>query len=338
MGRRRRPQAAGFDIWPAFTDALGGLVVVLVFLITLFVASEVLVGREMLSRDTAIGQLQEIIEHLEALAGDAEAEAVRLREEIVGLQGRLRERSSKLTEAQEAYRALERAREGEVAELTLRAESLTTELERLRRALAGRETELTEAGQELQRYQAQTVDLNARIAEQAGQIEAMDALIKRRLLDRVEELERYASDFFGRLREVFADNPNIKVEGDRFVFQSEVLFPSGEAVLSPQGREGLDKFVEVYRQVADQLPPDLPVIIQVQGHTDRLPIRTARFASNWELSTARALDVVQYLIDQGIPPQRLAAVGMGEYHPISEGEGPESLRRNRRIELKITSR
>ena len=175
------------------------------------------------------------------------------------------------------------------------------------------------------------------IVQQKGRIEALDSALKKRLLERVEELEKYASDFFGRLREVFAGNPDIKVVGDRFVFQSEVLFPSGEATLSPGGRGDLDKFAMVYQQLAARLPPDLPVIIEVQGHTDRVPIR-GRFPSNWELSTARAQEVVNYLIQQGIPPQRLAAVGMAEYHPIDPADNPEAYRRNRRIELKITSR
>jgi len=162
--------------------------------------------------------------------------------------------------------------------------------------------------------------------------------LKKKLLERVEELEKYASDFFGRLREVFANNPDIKVVGDRFVFQSEVLFASGDATLSESGSGDLDKFAMVYQQLAARLPPDLPVINEVQGHTDRAPIRSGRFPSNWELSTARAQQVVNYLIQQGIPPQRLAAVGMGEYHPLDPADTPEAYRRNRRIELKITSR
>ena len=171
-----------------------------------------------------------------------------------------------------------------------------------------------------------------------GRIEALDSALKKKLLERVEELEKYASDFFGRLREVFANNPDIKVVGDRFVFQSEVLFASGEATLSSSGSGDLDKFAMVYQQLAARLPPDLPVIIEVQGHTDRAPIRGGRFPSNWELSTARAQQVVNYLIQQGIPPERLAAVGMGEYHPLDPADNPEAYRRNRRIELKITSR
>jgi chemotaxis protein MotB len=212
----------------------------------------------------------------------------------------------------------------QAALLSARAERLAAELERLNRALAASQQELAQR--------------DAVIVEQKGRIEALDSALKKTLLERVEELEKYASDFFGRLREVFANNPDIKVVGDRFVFQSEVLFASGEATLSRPDSGDLDKFAAWFTgNWRSRLPPDLPVIIEVQGHTDRVPMR-GRFPSNWELSTARAQEVVNYLIQQGIPPQRLAAVGMGEYHPLDPADNPEAYRRNRRIELKITSR
>lgn len=339
--RRRRETLSEFNIWPAFTDALGGLVMVLIFLITVFVISEVLMGREMMGKESAITQLQRIVTHLEGLAGDAEKEAARLRGRMQGLQSTVSERDTLLAQLRDELAAVQAARatleagkrkaeqtatsvQEQAALLSARTERLAAELERLNRALAA-------SGEELARR-------DAVIVEQKGRIEALDSALKKRLLERVEELEKYASDFFGRLREVFANNPDIKVVGDRFVFQSEVLFGSGEAILSPSGQGDLDKFAMIYQQLATQLPPDLPVIIEIQGHTDRTPIRSGRFPSNWELSTRRAQEVVNYLIRQGVPPQRLAAVGMGEYHPIDPADNPEAYRRNRRIELKITSR
>ena len=330
---RRRESLSEVNLWPAFTDALSGLVMVLIFLITVFVITEVLIGREIMGKDTAIGQLQRIVEHLEGLAGDAEKEAARLRSRAQGLESTVSERDKLLAQLRNQLAGLTADKSkveqslGSAQEqatlLSVRAERLAAELERLNRALAANQQDLAQR--------------DAVIVEQKGRIEALDSALKKKLLERVEELEKYASDFFGRLREVFANNPDIKVVGDRFVFQSEVLFASGEATLSPSGRGDLDKFAAVYRQLATRLPADLPVIIEVQGHTDRVPVR-GRFPSNWELSTARAQEVVNYLIQQGVPPERLAAVGMGEYHPIDPGDSPEAYRRNRRIELKITSR
>jgi chemotaxis protein MotB len=395
---RRRLEAAGtFNVWPAFTDVLGGLVVVLVFLITIFVIGEVLIGRELTGKDTAIDQLARIIDGLERLVGESNEDNERLRSLLATVRDQLDERNRslkslerELVDARATQEVLDNAltkatadraqivadlraataalattreqsensdRELQLSTLQMKAlqrriADLSFKLERLNRVLysargevaAGRSA-LARTEQELAAAGRREADLRAEldqrllvIDEQSDRIEEMDRLIKRRLLDRVEELEKYSSDFFGRLREVFANNPDIKVEGDRFVFQSEVLFPSGASDLSFGGRGDLDKFVEVYRQVESKLPRDLPVIIEVQGHTDRVPIRTARFESNWELSTARALGVVNYLISKGVPPERLAAVGMGEYHPIDASNDPSSLRRNRRIELKITSR
>lgn len=410
--RRRLDAPGGYDVWPAFTDALSGLVVVLVFLITVFVIGETLLSREVSGKNVAIDALEASVARLEALVGSAEQRARGLEERVGELEEgiaerdlvtadlraelgaaeaqRLRlaadlERTRRELEASRAGREREAAAAGErtqglqaalaqaqaerqretsaaaaqVEALGARAERLAADVERLERALALRGDELAQAraaGADAERraqglqatLDEQAVELAARaaridaqteeLATRATRIEALDRQIKARLVERVEELERYRSDFFGRLRALFEGNPDIKVVGDRFVFQSEVLFGSGEAALSDSGKTDLDKFVAVYRQLAANLPADLPVIIEVQGHTDRVPIRVARFRSNWELSSARAQDVVDYLIRQGVPPERLAAVGMGEHHPIEAGDTPEALRRNRRIELKITSR
>ena len=388
--RRRAEGPGSFNIWPAFTDVLGGLVVVLIFLITVFVIGEVLIGRELSGKNTAIDQLAQIIDGLEQLVGESDAENDALKTLIDQVRARLAasentvaEVSRELQQAREREGLLSRSLDevvdererllaelaarlqlleastlaqaqaeqqvevsaSEIALMTARLKDLEFKLSRLNKALySARQTVSEQRTEEsltqraLGEREAQLLAQATLIETQQTRIDEMDALIKRRLLDRVEELEQYSSDFFGRLREVFANNPDIKVVGDRFVFQSEVLFPSAEADLTLGGREDLDKFAQVYRQIQAQLPPDLPVIIEVQGHTDAIPINTARFGSNWELSFYRALGVVNYLIDQGIPPERLAAVGMGEYQPIETGTDPLSMRRNRRIELKITSR
>ncbi len=381
--RRRVTSPGSFNVWPAFTDVLGGLVVVMIFLITVFVIGEVLVGRELTGKNTAIDQLAGIIEGLESLVGESQTENQQLKEtvdrlsrdigimeaeladahadrsrldEALGTAERARaELDQSLARRSDALVESERAREEseqevaasarQIASLKIRSQELAARLEALTRALHGKRADLEAAGaRELQmaatiRNQSEELEhRQTELSRQSDKLEEMDRLIKRRLLDRVDELEKYSSDFFGRLRTVFADNPDIKMDGDRFVFQSEVLFPSGTASLTTGGRGDLDKFAEVYRQVANRLPPDLPVIIEVQGHTDRIPIHNEHFESNWELSFHRAMGVVDYLMSRGVPPQRLAAVGMGEYHPIVDGAGTETLRKNRRIELKITSR
>jgi len=158
------------------------------------------------------------------------------------------------------------------------------------------------------------------------------------LAAKVEELAEYRSEFFGRLREVLADRKDFTIIGDRFVFQSEVLFGSGSADLGPAGQQRLATFAGVLKEVMARIPTDLPWILQVDGHTDKNPIRTARFPSNWELSAARAISVVNSLIQQGIPPNRLSATGYGEFQPLDSRDDEIGYRRNRRIELKLTQR
>ena len=158
------------------------------------------------------------------------------------------------------------------------------------------------------------------------------------LATRVEELARFRSEFFGRLRQVVGERADVRVVGDRFVFQSELLFPSGSAELEPEGREQMGRLADALAEISRRIPTDLPWVLQVDGHTDRRPISTALFPSNWELSTARAVSVVKFLASRAIPAERLVAAGFGEFQPLDSRDDEIGWRRNRRIEIKITSR
>jgi chemotaxis protein MotB len=375
MARRRRPAApADSHIWPGFTDALAGLVVVLVFLLVLFFLFEVVLSRQVGSQEETIAALRGQVTRLAQMLGTAEARGDKLeqrlaasREERSELEQELAEQRRRAAALQEELAAAEAARQQAREELaTARRRQAETEqalaaqrteaeaaaanldaladhvarlnerLRRLERALQVAERERVAAESRAQALRQEVEAQQARAAEQSARIEAMAARIRTELVRRVEELSRYRSEFFGRLREVFADRPDIKIRGDRFVFQSEILFPSGEAELSRGGERQLDRFVATYREVRDRIPQGIGMIIMVEGHTDRVPIRTAEFRSNWELSSARALSVVRYLISQGVAPPRLAATGYGEYHPLTPGGTSAQRRQNRRIELKIT--
>jgi chemotaxis protein MotB len=158
------------------------------------------------------------------------------------------------------------------------------------------------------------------------------------LAAQVEELRKYRSDFFGKLRAVLADRPGVQIVGDRFVFQSDVSFGVGGADLTPAGMAQMTDFAATFRPIIDQIPPDLSWVVRVDGHTDATPIHNARFASNWELSAARAISVVKFLTTQGIPAAHLAATGFGENQPIDPGDTPEAYAKNRRIEIRLTDR
>jgi chemotaxis protein MotB len=167
-------------------------------------------------------------------------------------------------------------------------------------------------------------------------IDALDERLAEALAQRVEELEQYRSEFFGRLRQALGDRPDLRVVGDRFVFQSELLFESGSASLDPAGQAQLRELARTLEDVAGRIPPEVDWVLRVDGHTDRQPIRDGSFRSNWELSVARAISVIDFLTRQGIPPEHLAAAGFGEYRPIDPRDDEVAYRRNRRIEFKLT--
>ena len=174
--------------------------------------------------------------------------------------------------------------------------------------------------------------------EQEVQIADLGRRLNIALATKVQELARYRSEFFGRLREVLGTRPDIRVVGDRFVFQSELLFGTGEAELGNEGKVQLQQLADALQEITAEIPDDIDWILRVDGHTDKRPIFTAAFPSNWDLSTARAVSVVNFLVDQGIPPQRLAATGFGEFQPLDEGNDEIAYRRNRRIEFKFTQK
>jgi chemotaxis protein MotB len=193
------------------------------------------------------------------------------------------------------------------------------------------------------REQLATLEATLRAAEekaqsQGVQIESLGKRLNAALASKVQELSRYRSEFFGRLREVLGNRPGIRIVGDRFVFQSEVLFDVASAELGPAGKEQMAALAQTLKELVVKIPEDIDWVLRVDGHTDKTPIATARFPSNWELSAARAISVVKYLIDQGLPPVRLVAAGFAANRPIDPGTDEIALRRNRRIELKLTQR
>jgi chemotaxis protein MotB len=236
------------------------------------------------------------------------------------------------------------------------AETIAGE-EALRRQAAergvGEQTRLAESaraqiallGRQLEELRSQMARLSAALdaAEAAGrdkdaQISVLGTRLNAALAARVEELQRYRSDFFGRLRDVLGDRPEVRIVGDRFVFQSEVLFPPASAELSPTGQGQIREIARVLLEIAARIPGDVNWALRVDGHADRNPIRSARFATNWELSAARAIAVAQLLMAEGLPPNRVAATAFGDNQPLDPGDSPDALARNRRIELRLTDR
>ncbi|MFD0933626.1 peptidoglycan -binding protein, partial [Methylobacterium trifolii] len=201
---------------------------------------------------------------------------------------------------------------------------LGEQISAMRRQLAALEDALAASENRDRESQARIADLGSRLNVALAQ--------------KVQELARYRSDFFGRLRQILGERRDIRIVGDRFVLQSEVLFPGGSAALKPEAGPELDRIAGAILELSKQIPSDLPWVLRVDGHTDARPIASAQFPSNWSLSAARAIAVVQYLAAKGIPPQHLLAGAFGEFQPIDAGTSEDSYARNRRIEMKLTER
>ncbi len=338
LSSRRRYRAV--DYWPGFVDALSTLLLVIIFLLTVFMIAQFLLGREVTGKDTALQRLNAQIEELTELLALERGASRSAKDELTSLQanlGALQTENEKLKA--DAASGADRARsEGDKAsglaaqldqqrEVSARALSqvdlLNQQIAALRRQIAALEDALNASESRDRESQAKIADLGSRLNVALAQ--------------RVQELNRYRSDFFGRLRQILADRPDVRVVGDRFVFQSEVLFETGQADLNEAAKPELDKIATALIELAKEIPPDINWVMRVDGHTDIRPTRGA-FPSNWSLSTARAIAVVEYLVQKGVAPQRLLAAGFAEFQPLDTAQNEEAYKRNRRIELKLTER
>ena len=283
--------------------------------------------RQIASLQNDIDALKQVRADLEGKVAALAAQSQQNAQDLTAARDRSKELEAKLSTAEERTALAQKdidARDVRIAQQESTLGDLNTQLAALKDQLA-------RIAQALDASEAQSKDQQIQLAD-------LGRRLNQALASKVEELARYRSEFFGRLRAVLGDRQDIRVVGDRFVFQSEVLFPPGSAALSPEAKDRLKPLADAIREIVPKLPTDLPWVLQIGGHTDKLPISTAQFPSNWELSAARALSVVRYLAEQGIPADRLSAAGYGEYEPVDARDTPDAYAKNRRIELKLTER
>jgi len=337
-GSRRRGRGRGeYNYWPGFVDALSTLLLTIIFLISVFMLGQFFLSQEISGKDTVLQRLNRQISELSNLLALERSSRRTLEDNLSGIQATL--------QANEADRARlqglldsNNAEQGRESDLNARVESerqanqramgqielLNQQIAAMRRQLAALEEALAASESRDRESQATISDLGSRLNVALAQ--------------RVQELARYRSDFFGRLRQILGNRQDIRIVGDRFVIQSELLFPLGQAELRPEAMPEIDRVASAILELDKDIPPDIPWILRVDGHTDARPIATPQFPNNWSLSSARAIAVVQALAARGIPPQRLAATGFGEFQPIDLATTEDAYARNRRIEFKLTER
>ena len=340
-GRSRRGGGDYGEFWPGYVDMLSTLLLVVTFLMSIFMIAQYLATQESAGKDTALQRLTRQISELTSLLSLEKGKSKTTGDELAQLQASLstlKENNDKLS--------------GFALEGDENAKSAATQIGSLTSEIDSQKVISNEALAKVDALNQQMLSLRRQIAALNEALEASEkkvtdsdktitdlgSRLNAALARQVQELQRYRSDFFGRLRDLLKDRKDIRVVGDRFVFESEVLFPSGSATLAPEGLAAMDQLASAIVDLERQIPKEIDWALQVDGHTDIRPINSPTFPSNWELSSARAASVVKYMISKGVPAKRLVAAGYGEFQPIEQGTDDVSLQKNRRIELKLTNR
>lgn len=338
---RRSKHRNGLDIWPGYVDALSTMLMMVALVLVIMMAAQFALSNALNTREVQMSELAARLQKLtdalnvekttsEDLRGkkaQLEAHMKQVQDETSVIRNRLTESEGKLSglvgERDAAKREMDKAFQ-ETSSLKVQLSDMVKQIEDLNRKLSLLTADLTTA--------------KSSITDKEIKIKDLDAKLKKKMLQKVEELSEYRSEFFGRLKKALGNRPDIKIVGDRFVFQSEVFFQSASADLQDSGKEQLSKLAETLKEIATTIPKDINWILSVVGHTDKRPINSPQFRSNWELSAARAISVVKFLVEQGIPPERLSATGYGEYQPTDLGNDDAALSRNRRIEIKFNQK
>jgi len=338
MALARARRDSGMNYWPGFVDALSTLILGIIFLLTVFVLVQFYLTQEVTGKDTALNRLNAQIAQLTELLSLEKTGKLGLEEQLSMLRSSLTAAESERDRIKGLYDGVGGDAQGK-AELSgqldaekristralAQVEVLNQQIAALRRQLSALEEALDASEKRDKESQNRIADLGQRLNVALAQ--------------RVQELSRYRSDFFGRLRAILGNRPDIRIVGDRFVFQSEVFFDTAKATLDkPEGRAELDGLATALLELEKKIPGEIAWVLRVDGHTDVRGINSPQFRNNWELSAARAISVVQYLIGKGVSPQRLVAAGFGEFQPIDPDKTEEGYARNRRIELKLTER
>ena len=338
MALARARRDSGMNYWPGFVDALSTLILGIIFLLTVFVLVQFYLTQEVTGKDTALNRLNAQIAQLTELLSLEKTGKLSLEEQLTMLRSSLTTAESERDRYKGLYDGVGGNAQGKAelsgqldAEKRLSARALA-QVEVLNQQIAALRRQLSALEEALDASEKRDKESQNRIADLGQRLNLA-------LAQRVQELSRYRSDFFGRLRAILGNRPDIRIVGDRFVFQSEVFFDTAKASLdNPEGRAELDGLATALLELEKKIPGEIPWVLRVDGHTDVRGINSLQFKNNWELSVARAISVVQYLIGKGVSPQRLVAAGFGEFQPIDPDKTEDAFTRNRRIELKLTER
>jgi len=347
IGSKRRSRSAT-NVWPGYVDALSALLMLVIFMLLVYVVSQLYLSQTLSDRNTELARLNQRLNEISQLLGLEQSKTEALEQQMAAVQDDYSDslaRNEDLQARLDASRNQLMQQSADAEARAARLASMNEELEEQDQLSASQQAMILRLSNQIASLQAQLRQITAALklqkeetAEKEDELKDVSQRLNTLLAERVNQLEQYQSEFFSRLRDILATNENIRVVGDRFLLPSELLFASGSAQLGEEGKRELDKLAEVLLDVVAAIPDDIDWILRIDGHTDLIPINTPQFPSNWELSTARAVAVVRYLAAQGVPERRMVAAGFGEFFPVAGGTTPDALQKNRRIELKLTDR
>lgn len=313
----RRSDASDMNMWPGFVDALSALLLVIMFVLLIYVVAQFYLNDVLLGKDRSINAFQNKIHQLMTQLNLLETSNKKLESDLTGslltreqLAQEIKSLEKKSKESQDKILSADE----QIALLNKQLEVFNEQVQKLNSAL-----KVSEETVQTQKIQIDKLKID-------------DALVRK-----IQEMSKYRSDFFESLEKALGERDDVRIVGDRFVFQSEVLFDTASATLGEQGMETIDKLAKTLKEIIPKIPSEVNWVLRIDGHTDKRPIRSG-FHSNWELSFARAMNVVRRLTSQGIPVDRLAAAGFGSNYPIDSKNTPEAYKKNRRIEIKLDQR
>jgi chemotaxis protein MotB len=340
LARARRGES-GMNYWPGFVDALSTLILGIIFLLTVFVVVQFYLQQEVQGKDSALHRLDQQVAKLSDLLSMEKSGNASLEKQLGDLRASLATTQSerdKYKSSSDSATAGLAAAQSQVNDLTgaIQAEKKTSadalsQVDTLNQQVAALRQQIATVQSALAISDKKDQDAQARITDLGQKLNLA-------LAQRAQELSNYRSEFFGKLRDILGNRPDIRIVGDRFVLQSEIFFDTGRADLKPEGRAELDQVASAVISLEGQIPPEIAWVLRVDGHTDVRPVTGGLFKSNWDLSSARAIAVVNYLIQKGVKPSNLVAAAFGEFQPIDTGNTEDAYRRNRRIEFKLTDR
>lgn len=338
---RRFRNSTEYNFWPSFVDALSTLLIVVLFFLLLFVLAHFFMGKDLDTKNSEISRLNSDLQQLTDELAVQKKASEQLNAELTQTTNAYTQTLAQLALLEQDIKALDLRKkelEKETAQKSKEIESERKISQETKAHLAVLTAQTEKLTKELKKLSAQLDKAEEKDKKQKAQIVDLGKKLNRALAAKASELTSYRSEFFGSLRKVLKDRSDFRIKGDRFVFQSELFFKSGSAFLEASGKKQLDVLAKTLKELKKKIPSKISWVLRVDGHTDNIPIHNELYSSNWQLSANRAIAVVQYLTEKGVPAKHLVAAGFGEHQPIDKNNTEAARRKNRRIEFKLTER